>query len=103
MSVVPVLRIVIVGGGIAGVSVAEELGRLMPSASVTLLSASDVLKGVRYYRVTATHVVSAGSCGRPNSCFNLGARSESSVPHCEQVTNVVQITGHLEDFDIMER
>ncbi len=38
---------VIIGGGIAGVSCAEELGRTLPDASITLLSASDVLKGVR--------------------------------------------------------
>ena len=37
---------VVVGGGIAAVSCAEELGRLRPDASILLLSASQALKGV---------------------------------------------------------
>lgn len=41
------MQLVVIGGGVAGVSCAEELGRLLPDDVITLLSASDVLKGVR--------------------------------------------------------
>lgn len=39
---------VVIGGGIAGVSCAQELARLIPHGSVTLISATEVLKEVRY-------------------------------------------------------
>lgn len=38
------MRYVVVGGGVAGVCCAEELCRLCPEASVTLVSADRVLK-----------------------------------------------------------
>ncbi len=38
---------VVVGGGVAGVSCAEELYRVTTTESICLLSASSVLKGVR--------------------------------------------------------
>lgn len=41
-----VLPFVVVGGGIAGVSCAQELSRLAPDAPITLISASPVIKGV---------------------------------------------------------
>ena len=40
------LQFVVVGGGIAGVSCAEELAKLCPTVTITLLSASSLLKGV---------------------------------------------------------
>lgn len=40
------MRYVVVGGGVAGVCCAEELCRTCPDASVSLLSASRMLKGV---------------------------------------------------------
>ena len=54
--------LVVVGGGIAGVSCAEELAALCPDDHVTLVSASAVLKGA---------------------------------------TNVVRLTEHLDDFDVV--
>ena len=43
-SIPPAMRFVVVGGGVAGVCCAEELCRLRPDDSVTLVSASRVLK-----------------------------------------------------------
>jgi NADPH-dependent 2,4-dienoyl-CoA reductase/sulfur reductase-like enzyme len=40
------MRFVVVGGGVSGVCCAEELCRLCPDASITLVSADRVLKGV---------------------------------------------------------
>ena len=48
---------VVVGGGIAGVCCAEELCRICPNCSVTLISASFQLK--------------VGLCGRPNGCLAI--------------------------------
>lgn len=47
--------VVVIGGGIAGVSLAEELHRLAPNATVLILSASRSLRGVRsVVKVTST-------------------------------------------------
>ncbi len=40
------MHVVVVGGGVAGVTCAEEVARLSPTARVTLVSASSVLKGI---------------------------------------------------------
>ena len=41
------MRHVVIGGGVAGVSCAEELCRLVPQDTVTLVAADKVLKVVR--------------------------------------------------------
>lgn len=43
----PMHRVVVVGGGIAGVSCAQECARIDPDSEVLLLSASESLKDVR--------------------------------------------------------
>jgi glycine/D-amino acid oxidase-like deaminating enzyme len=42
------MQFVVIGGGIAGVTCAEELARLSPDDHVLLISASESLKGVRF-------------------------------------------------------
>ena len=46
------MAVVIVGGGIAGVSAAEELRKTSPSAEITLISSETELP---YYRISLTH------------------------------------------------
>lgn len=49
---------VVVGGGIAGVSCAQELARVLPEdKSIAILSATDVLKAVR-----CSHSSEHGAC-----------------------------------------
>jgi glycine/D-amino acid oxidase-like deaminating enzyme len=74
---------VVIGGGIAGVTCAEELASLLPTAKILLLSASEVLKGV---------------C----SCKRVGVRWR--VTQClPQITNYIKLTDHIEDFDVVEK
>jgi len=48
------LHVVVVGGGVAGVSCAEEVLRVDDDATVTLISGSATIKGVR--------AAAAGAC-----------------------------------------
>jgi NADPH-dependent 2,4-dienoyl-CoA reductase/sulfur reductase-like enzyme len=87
-------RFVVVGGGVAGISCAEELARLDPTASIVLLSASRSVKGVR--------VLAGWSC-RGDRVRTMSGAPRRARGLLAQVHNYVRISDNLDDFEVIER
>lgn len=64
------MRHVVIGGGIAGVCCVEELCRLRPDDSVTLISSSTVLKVHKNpFYLASMHALNAPQCAARQGAF----------------------------------
>ncbi len=81
----------VVGGGIAGVSAAQELSRLNPSKTVTLLSQTEVLREVLFSNRLTEHLE------------ELAVQESSASELKKKFPNIRVVIGHFNNLDVQAK